>query len=74
MTYNKFARDNEFVILLTCVLNTWQIVHLVIKIFGIRLAMSYWTVNIIDVASKVVQNYEFMILQYINSIFLTKFK
>ena len=32
-------------------------VHLVIERFGIQSAVSYWTVNIIDVASKVVPNY-----------------
>jgi hypothetical protein len=51
---HSFARDNEYLHMFK---TTWQIVHLVIERFGIRLAVSYWTVNIIDVAYKVVLNY-----------------
>jgi hypothetical protein len=32
----------------------WQIVHLVIERSGIRSAVSYWTVSIVDVACNVV--------------------
>jgi len=52
----------------------WQIIHLVIERFEIRSAVSYWIVNILCVAYKFSILYEFIILQDINSIFLTKFK
>jgi len=35
----------------------WQIVHLVIERFRIRSTVNYWTINIVDVACKVVPNY-----------------
>jgi hypothetical protein len=35
----------------------WKIVHLVIERFEIQAVVSYWTINIVDVACKVVPNY-----------------
>ena len=68
MTYNNFARDNEFVIVLTCVLNhvancsscNWKIWDSV----SCELLDSKYCRCFLQGCSKL---YEFMILQYINS-------
>ena len=74
MTYSNFARDNEFVIVLTCVLNqvancsscNWKIWDSI----SYELLDSKYCRCCLQGCSKL---YEFMILQYINSTFLTKF-
>jgi hypothetical protein len=75
MTYNNFARDNEFVIVLTCDLN-----HVANCSFCNRKIWDSVNCELLDSkycrcclqgCSKL---YEFIILQYINSTFLTKFK